>query len=246
MYMKIPILMYHSIGSPPKKTKMKGLFVSKRSFFLQLLLMKTLGYQGLSIHQLMPYLQGNKSGRVFGITFDDGYQNNLLYAAPILNFFRFTATCYVVAGSIGKSNSWDHQLGIIDNPVMSAHEIQKWINLGNEVGSHTLTHKRLDSLSQDILTMEIVGSKKLLDEKFNINVQAFCYPYGAYDNNASLVVQQTYSSATTTARSLATTSTDLFHIPRVLVSWRTNIFQFVLKIFTDYESIRHKKRLQNK
>jgi len=40
-------------------------------------MLKTLGYQGLSMSGLEPYLRGEKSGKVVGITLDDGFVNNL-------------------------------------------------------------------------------------------------------------------------------------------------------------------------
>ena len=88
----IPILMYHSIESMPKSTVMRSLHVPPRRFKFQMWLLKILGYQGLSIRELKPYLDGIKKGKVVGITFDDGYQNILFNAAPILNKYNFTAT----------------------------------------------------------------------------------------------------------------------------------------------------------
>ena len=81
---KIPILMYHSIESMPKTTVMRSLHVPPRRFDFQMRMLKMLGYQALSLKKLKPYLDGKKQGKVVGITFDDGYQNNLMNAAPIL------------------------------------------------------------------------------------------------------------------------------------------------------------------
>ena len=75
---KIPILMYHSIESMPKNTVMRSLHVPPKRFEFQMKLLRFLGYKGLSINKLLPYLNGAKHGKVVGITFDDGYQNNLI------------------------------------------------------------------------------------------------------------------------------------------------------------------------
>ena len=80
----IPILMYHSIEPMPRSTTMRSLHVSPKRFNFQMWLLKVLGYKGLSLRQLKPYLDGKKTGKVVGITFDDGYKNNLFNAAPIL------------------------------------------------------------------------------------------------------------------------------------------------------------------
>ena len=67
--------MYHSIESMPKDTIMRSLHVPPKRFEFQMMLLKFMGYKGLSINKLMPYLNGEKHGKVVGITFDDGYGN---------------------------------------------------------------------------------------------------------------------------------------------------------------------------
>ena len=89
----IPILMYHSIEAMPKSTVMRSLHVPPKRFKIQMWLLNMLGYKGLSMRGLTPYLEGKKTGKVVGITFDDGYQNNLINAAPVLKKYNFSATC---------------------------------------------------------------------------------------------------------------------------------------------------------
>ena len=91
---KYPILMYHSIEKMPKSTVMRSLHVSPKKFKFQMWLLKILGYKGISMRELAPYLLGKKHGKVVGITFDDGYQNVLINAAPILSKYGFTAVSY--------------------------------------------------------------------------------------------------------------------------------------------------------
>ena len=74
--------MYHSIAAMPKGTVMRSLHVPPKRFSLQMKLLKLLGYQGLSMGDLQPYLDGKKNGKVVGLTFDDGYKNNITNALP--------------------------------------------------------------------------------------------------------------------------------------------------------------------
>ncbi|MEO6320260.1 MAG: polysaccharide deacetylase family protein, partial [Polaromonas sp.] len=68
----IPILVYHQIAAaPPKGSPFRSLYVSPASFARQMAVLKLLGYQGLSLGALLPYLLGEKKGKVIGITFDD-------------------------------------------------------------------------------------------------------------------------------------------------------------------------------
>jgi hypothetical protein len=79
----IPILTYHQIADAPAKgVPFRSLYVSANRFRQQLGMLKALGYQGLSMRDLMPYLRGEKQGKVVGITLDDGYLNNHDAAMP--------------------------------------------------------------------------------------------------------------------------------------------------------------------
>ena len=67
----LPILMYHQIDATPARgTPLRGLTVTPGSFARQMGLLRLLGYKGLSMGDMEPYLRGEKSGRVVGITFD--------------------------------------------------------------------------------------------------------------------------------------------------------------------------------
>ena len=56
----IPILMYHSIEAMPKSTVMRSLHVPPKRFRFQMWLLNMLGYKGLSMRELTPYLEGEK------------------------------------------------------------------------------------------------------------------------------------------------------------------------------------------
>lgn len=120
----IPILVYHQIDEAPEKGRpFRSLYVAPRSFARQMDWLKALGYTGLSMSALMPYLRGEKTGKVVGITFDDGYLNNLTNALPVLSRHGFSSTCYVVSGLLGQTNVWDEQIGIAQTPLMDEAQL---------------------------------------------------------------------------------------------------------------------------
>ncbi|MEI7514577.1 MAG: polysaccharide deacetylase family protein [Betaproteobacteria bacterium] len=239
----IPILMYHQIDVPPPKgSAMRGLVVAPRTFFWHMACLWLMGYRGLSMGSLEPYLRGERQGRVFGITFDDGYSNNLYRALPILQRFGFSSTCYVVVGLVGQHNSWDAPQGIAQVPLMDAAQLQQWVDAGQEVGSHTMTHARLPDLAPDQQQREIAQSKQALEALVQQQggVRHFCYPYGLCDVSSVQAVQNTgYTTATTTKRGRvnlhAPLHAHLLLLPRVLVSRTTTWAHLLLKCFTAYE-----------
>ncbi len=61
--MAYPILMYHQIDvSPAKGTPLRGLTVTPERFGRQMGLLRLLGYKGVCMTELEPYLRGDKSG----------------------------------------------------------------------------------------------------------------------------------------------------------------------------------------
>jgi peptidoglycan/xylan/chitin deacetylase (PgdA/CDA1 family) len=146
----VPILMYHNIGEPPDGARLRGLYVRTGAFGRQMLLLKMLGYQGLSMSAAMPYLRGEKTGRVVAITFDDGYYDTFDQALPVLNTFGFSATCYVVSKRIGEHNDWDAAELNVQKKLMTAAQIKGWHAAGMEVGAHSRTHPRLSNCSRKL------------------------------------------------------------------------------------------------
>lgn len=215
----IPILLYHKIAPPsPSGTKSRSLYVHPKRFASQMRWLKAFGYQGLSICDLLPYLAGDKSGRVFGLTFDDGYRNVLDNAAPLLDELGFTATNYFVSEQIGGHNQWDTVRNIPKLPLMTTQEMREWVANGHEAGAHTISHPRLTDLPYDIAQKEISDCKKVIEEATGAPVKAFCYPHGAHNEDIrSLVEEAGYTSATTTKKGAARTSHNKFALPRITV-----------------------------
>ena len=240
----IPVLMYHQIDhAPPAGSALRGLVVAPHTFFLHMAAMRLLGYRGLSMSDLMPYLLGQKTGKVFGITFDDGYANNLRHAAPVLKRFGFSSTCYVVPQLCGKTNQWDIDNGVAQVPLMNQQEMQAWVDAGQELGSHTLTHARLTDATQATKQAEIEDSRRAIDAMVSQRqgICHFCYPYGAFDAEVVAMVRQSgYATATTTIRGRfkVGAQTDLLLVPRVLVSRTTSWLHLLVKCLTPYEDKR--------
>lgn len=215
---KIPIFMYHHISSFSHATPLKSLFVSPKVFQAQMKLMYSLGYEGKSISELMPFLKGEKEGKVFGITFDDGYQDVYFNALPILKKFKFSSTCYIVSGQIDGYNRWDekhkdrHQL-------MTFDQLKNWLESGQDVGVHTVNHVNLSELEPIFFPDEILDCRNFLQTHLELNeLNHFCYPYGKYNEQVvEFLSCHGFESATTTQRSLVRKSNSLLELPRIFM-----------------------------
>jgi peptidoglycan/xylan/chitin deacetylase (PgdA/CDA1 family) len=236
----IPILTYHQIDAAPARgAPFRSLYVSPKAFGQQMAFLAALGYRGLSMSALMPYLRGEKSGKVFGVTFDDGYLNNLTHALPVLLRHGFTATCYFVSRRLGNTNDWDADIGIAQTALMDAVQLRQWAAAGQEVGAHSLTHPRLNALASAEALAEIAGAKAELEALSGQAVAHFCYPFGAYSPaHVAMVKDAGYQSATTTERGRSRPTDDILQLPRVPVVRSTTRAALWLKLATAYEDRR--------
>jgi peptidoglycan/xylan/chitin deacetylase (PgdA/CDA1 family) len=233
----IPILVYHQISeAPPRGAPFRGLYVSPGAFARQMGLLRLLGYQGLSMSALLPYLKGERSGKVVGITFDDGYLNNLTHALPVLQRHGFSSTCYAVSNLLGQSNVWDREIGIAQVPLMDAGQLRQWVTGGQEVGSHTQNHVRLLRSDAATARAEMVQDKAALESILATPVRHFCYPYGEYAPEHVVMAREAgFDTVTTTRRGRGTVGANLLELPRVPVVRSTSLPVFWLKVATAYE-----------
>lgn len=116
-----------------------------------------------------------------------------------------------------------------------AFDIMNWEDLRSldrnliTVGSHTLSHPILTTLSGEEIESEILESRTCLEQRLERKVDFFCYPNGAYDKRAYQLVQRTYRAAVTTESGVIAGSRgiDVLRLPRIpsaesaaLTAWR--------------------------
>ena len=219
-----PILFYHNIGYENYKS-----FSTVDEFDYQMNYLNSNGIKNIDCNNLDDETGG------FCITFDDGYEDNLIYALPILKKYNLTATCFIVPKLIGKTNVWDqHQFKLMDS-----YQIKEWIYEGMSIGSHSFSHQNLTKINHNELKTEIDGSKKYLEDKFQLYISNFCYPYGKYNQIVINEVKKSeYKKAFTTNRGLYnSTKSNNFELNRVSVNRGISNFKFWLKTRTFYENL---------
>lgn len=222
---QVPVLMYHYIGdyydpkiSTPNNNLMHGLAVRVLDFDKQMSHLVEKKYKTIDMAKIRQLQASNSSipkGYIM-ISFDDGYADFYTNAYPILQKYNIHGTVYIVSKFVGQSGylTWDQ-----------IKEMQKSSLVS--IGSHTLHHKYLTSLSTPEIQDEVANSKVELEQNLGASIPDFCYPYG---NQNSLVVEAVqkagYKTAVTTSNGNWKPGTDPFLIPRQRISGYTTFEVF--------------------
>ncbi len=116
--------------------------------------------------------------RTVAITFDDSYRSNV-HAAEILAEHDLPACFFLPPGFIETDRifHWDEHLPV-RLPQMSWADTRRLVEMGFEVGAHTVEHPNLASLSWPEARREIIESKQILEYETGTAVRWFAYPYG--------------------------------------------------------------------
>ena len=112
--------------------------------------------------------------------FDDGWENQIINAAPVLQQYGYKATFAIVTSWIGNGSG--------NSKAMTVAQIQQLANQGMDIAAHTKTHPNLKNVSAIQLQDEVAGSKAFLEQS-GFNVRTFIYPYDAYNDTVIAAVR---------------------------------------------------------
>lgn len=217
----IPILMYHAVEGSVRPEKYKHFYVTEKEFRRHVRELRRQGYTAISLDQLVAGLVGGSlPEKPIVFTFDDGYQNILPHAHPVLSEIGWPYTVYLVTERIGGRNEWVEPEGYEATPLLNTAEIaQLAADPLVTFGAHTTTHPKLDQLSLEAAREQVTRSKQQLEARLVRPIRHFCYPYGHFnDAVVSLVREAGFVTATTTQHGRVKPSgEDLLRLPRVSI-----------------------------
>jgi peptidoglycan/xylan/chitin deacetylase (PgdA/CDA1 family) len=209
----LPILMYHAVH--PQESVIS---LHPDIFAWQMRWLRDKEFNVIPLEQCANLIGRGETfpERAIVITFDDGYQGLYDYALPVLVENNFPATIFLVTDYCGRSNAWPGQPpGIPKLPLLEWSQIQEMHKNGITFGAHTMSHPRLDALNAGEIEEEIIGSKRVIEQRLGTEVFSFAYPYGRYDPGIKEVVGQNFRVACSTMMNYATNNSDYLLLPRV-------------------------------
>jgi peptidoglycan/xylan/chitin deacetylase (PgdA/CDA1 family) len=223
--------MYHSVAQANDPAS--PLCLSARQFEKQMLYLKQRRLSGVSMRDLYQASEAGQTKGLIGLTFDDGYEDFLSTALPILKNLGFSATVFVVAGRLGEENDWEHRGGSRPKlKLLGAEGIREVVRQGMEVGSHTVSHPRLSGLETEALDREVGSSRVIISDITGSPVDGFCYPYGDLDSDAVLAARRAgYLYGCATKKRV---ERNLYDWPRTFVGEKDSPLRLRLKLSTFY------------
>ncbi|MCE9613371.1 MAG: polysaccharide deacetylase family protein [Lentisphaerae bacterium] len=218
--MGTPILTYHSIDA-------SGSIISlaPATFARQMETLRQLGYRGVSVREWLDHPgqggppDGSPPGRPCVITFDDGYQNNLTHALPVLKQCGFGATVFLSTG-VGPRNDWVNAPGVPSLPMLTWPEVRELEAAGIDIQSHGHRHVPLNRLGAADIQTELTTSRQLIAQHVPRPADVLCYPYGAYNEDVIRAAKACgFRAAVTTRFGWNAAAADRYRIERVPTQW---------------------------
>ncbi len=161
------ILLYHSIGAADKNDRLK-LRIDKDSFDMQMEYLHEKKYSVVPLKELISRLSPGvetENKKFIAITFDDGYTDNLEFAAPVLKKYGFPATVFIATGYLdgqGRQDKYWEEWGYL-----TPGNIGEIIVSGFEIGSPFM--KRIRSANFSACFISSIA-------RFSMVLWSFPYP----------------------------------------------------------------------
>jgi peptidoglycan/xylan/chitin deacetylase (PgdA/CDA1 family) len=175
----IPILCYHNFN-PTKRGSMN---MTPQKFEAEINILKDNGFTIIPLQEAVEYLQGKRATlppKSVVISFDDGWKSVYTYILPIVKKYNFPATLFIYPQTISEGKNaltWDELKELTDTGLF-------------DVQGHTYDHpnfkhakKRMSAEKYaQYVTMQLAGSKKILEEKTGKKISYLAWPFGIYDD----------------------------------------------------------------
>jgi len=219
---RVPILMYHYVSTPPADADRYrlDLSVTPDQFAVQLAWLDANGFTTVTLDDVYRALTEGYPlpPRPVVLTFDDGYADAYEHAFRLLDRFDMVGTFFVVTDWLDQSRpgylTWDRAR------IMA--------RAGMSIQSHSRSHPDLaNDCDYDCLVYQILGSVETIAAEIGVRPRFFCYPSGRYNADVMTVLEQVgVVAAVTTQGGTLHTSDRPLELRRVRMRGTTTLDDF--------------------
>jgi len=206
---RVPILMYHRVSDRVDAgDSLPSLVVDPDLFDRQMAALHAAGWHTVTFRKLaLDMVAGRpERPRTFVITFDDGYRDGFLHAAPVLERYGFVATFFVITGRVG------------DAGYLRAADLCRLTAMGDEIANHTVHHVGLPQVGPARAAAEISGAGASIRGWTGVAPVTMAYPYGSWSAGvADDLLRDGYLAAVTNVEGAYESFATRYVIPRLRV-----------------------------
>ena len=116
---------------------------------------------------------------------------------------------------------------------MSWTDVRQMVQQGFQIGAHTRTHPRLNTVAMEQARGEIEGSREILARNLAVPILTFCYPYGDHTPALHTVAEQAGFLASCSSESgLSSPSAPPQALRRVEIQGRDSLLGFAVAVLS--------------
>ncbi len=202
--------MYHVIAAPPPGAPFPGLYVTPSEFAAQMQALKSAGWHAVTLDQVKAYWREGVplgAGKPIVLSFDNGYQSQYTQALPVLRRLGWVGDENIQLTGLPPSQGG-----------LSRTQVGGLLAAGWELDTQGISHADLITLDSQQLRYQVAGARAVLQQRYHVPVNWFCYPSGHYDATVIAAVRAAgYAGSTTVVPGWAHRQDDPYRLHRLRV-----------------------------
>jgi peptidoglycan/xylan/chitin deacetylase (PgdA/CDA1 family) len=202
--------MYHVIAAPPPSAPYPGLYVPPAEFAEQMQALQQAGWHAVTMDQLAAYWRRGVPlgpGRPVVLSFDNGYNSQFTQALPVLRRLGWVGVENIQLSGLPPSQGG-----------LGEDQVRGLLAAGWELDTQGISHADLITLDAEELHYQVAVARQLLQRRYHVAVNWFCYPSGHYDASVIAAVRAAgYEGSTTVVPGWASPHEDPYRLHRLRV-----------------------------
>jgi len=172
--------------------------------------LKQAGWHAVTLDEVEAYWQRGVplgTAKPIVLSFDNGYHSQYAQALPVLRSLGWVGDENLQLSGLPPSQGG-----------LSQEEIRGLLAAGWELDTQGISHADLITLDAEQLHYQVAVARQLLQQRFHVPVNWFCYPSGHYDPTVVAAVRDAgFTGSTTVVPGWAHPSDDRYRLPRLRV-----------------------------
>jgi peptidoglycan/xylan/chitin deacetylase (PgdA/CDA1 family) len=205
----VPILMYHVLAPAPPGAPFPGLYVPAPEFAAQMRALAAAGFHAVTLDEVREGWLGLRPlpPHPIVLSFDNGYRTQYTVALPELRRLHWVGVENLQLEGLPPSQGG-----------LTTRDVGALVRAGWELDTQGLSHADLPALDPAALEQQVAGAVRLVERRWHVRPEWFCYPSGRYDTAVIAEIRREgFLGATTVVPGWADAADDPFRLPRLRV-----------------------------